>query len=200
MLACPARLPKLAVNLFFQLHTDTELDLSWLRQQPCSSLTIQVYVGTDEPTVQHMLVDELRQLPVDVLIVDFADGLSLSSDIQILYQQLSISTEYTLRVGSEAFGNASQALQALPHSPKIRITFDGEASRPRYVSWSAVSSQAAKVMINMRGQTLHMVGHHHADYDAPWQLFIEQAEQVCGLHGAHAHDKVFVNQDQSMQF
>ena len=198
-LRCPLQLPRLQVDLRFQLEHESELDLSWLQQQPCSKLIIQVHVGTDEPAQHALLVDQLRQLPnIHELMLNISEGLSLGVETQCLYQQLTISQEFHLWGDSEAFASTSQALRCLPSSPLIRISFtDRKDGPPVFIDWAAVVNQAGRVCVSLDGRTLKMVGGRaiSANLAKPWQLSIHKARSVCGLDGVHAGDRVTVTQE-----
>ena len=164
-LACPFLVPELqsfSLGLVLDVKT-TGVNLSWLHQQPCRKLMVQVHVCTASPEAHRQLIDQVIQAPVSVLTVHW-QGPKLPHRLQSMWAELNIIQEVDLRYkGPELFTSARKALQALPDCPRIVIWADfgtrSPARRAFYLSGAAIRSHATKVQLVLRKHMdLHMVG------------------------------------------
>ena len=183
LLACPlpVTMPELDVFLKFELADETRVDLSWLAQQPCSSLKLCITLRTALTAQHRMLVDCLLQLPrLHALIMRVQQ--SMPAEIQQMWAELTVIEALRVQMGDAAFASADQALQALPVSPNTRIRPDFRSKNrdPLFFAWSAV---AADTFLCSDGREVHMQGSPPDPTEKPWQLSVHTAPAVLGLWG-----------------
>ena len=185
-LACPGLiLPELELELNIKLDlASSDNRLSWLQQQPFSKLSIGITICTSEPACHQKMIDQLQQLPVDHLLVDWRVPPSLQ--LQLLWQAVTPSSSFRLWVNNfEDVPSAATTLQALPCCPRteIRAPFYFSREEPLAVTWAALS-RTSKFGIHLGpGQDLHVLGAPGStpDIEGPWQLVVHGGQRAHGL-------------------
>ena len=187
-LASPIHLPELDISLSLTVEVGAALDLSWLMLQPYSRLALRIEVKTVNLEAHMHIIRQLQSLRVDKLRLHLNRG--VPPNLQDMWAALHIRQHLMVWALPSAFRSASQALQALPSCPsiKIMIGFDdyvGKAS-PVFMTWAALTSSASCHRLFMGGHDLHVLGCSagHPDFQGQaWQLTVCEANQVHGLHG-----------------
>ena len=185
-------LPALSVSLRLAVKHDTVMDLSWLHQQPCSALSVEIYMQTGMPSQHQLAVSQLLLLPLHSLSVYPRCGFPLN--LQSMWQRISPSNSFTLDVSGS--GPASGVLQALPHCRRIILSTWGSEL---VLEWAAVSSRAARYSLHSYQGRPRILGAPQSGLGVPahlegaWQLTVRSSTSVPGLQGACAHGHFLQN-------
>ena len=151
-------LSELDVSIQFALDSNTVLDLGWLLLQPCKTIDLHITVCTVLLAQHTMVISQLQQLQVHSLTLVWQ--LYCPLGIQLLWQQLQITSCLSLWLCQDVCSSAEEALQALPCSPDIEVRADiqRDGSLPVFITWAAVTAQPAKVSLVAGNSPLHLLG------------------------------------------
>ena len=164
-LACPLCLPALDVSISMQYHSISLLDFSWLRRQPCSSLSFHVCICTASPTEQQELMRQLQPLPVSSLTLNFHDSQNTPRDVLRLWREpfpdvvfehewVPACPQHWLQHGLCAFSQHSQAKSACAHTLRGHGGEQAMQLTAAQVLWCTCSAQRGI----MTGSTTAVLG------------------------------------------
>ena len=189
-LACPllAPLPQLEVRIHFQLRGHTQLDLSWLLQQPCAHLCVAISPVTTLPAQHKHVVECLQSLPA-VHELDLTD-FRFTPELQLIWSEVHIKERLTLDViPIHLLSGARWPLLAFPSCPDIAV--DVSTDHEVAVDWAAVTRHAGRISFHMGELNFRMLGGCALpSLQGPWQLTVHDALSVQGLQGAHVSGSV----------
>ena len=177
---CMARLDHLSITLLVGCQ---DADLSWVHDQSCSFLGVNVCVNVPDLTKNSLLVAELEGLNLSHLSLDLAT--EWRSELQSMWSGLSTGKLNIGMFGPHLAGTEAVPLQFLPRSENTMISlYRCKTQRAFYIKWALLSSQAANVVIMAYGLTLHVLDASMSDIEGmqqPWQLTVWAASSVVGL-------------------
>ena len=196
-LVSPLNLPELEVSLSFCLATDSVLDLSWLRHQPCSRLSVDIRITTGLPSLHQRVTEQLLPLRLHSLCLQWQ--VPFLTHLQRMWHRISPCQALELLVGFPA-----PALQFLPRSVKTSISegcrFGGAAEADLLLGWAAVSSHAGSFSLFTEYASRVCIldapstgCSNPTGIEGPWQLKIRTSSlttSVLGLQGLQARGRV----------
>ena len=176
-LQAPVQLPVLQSLVISKiLLSSPSIDLKWVQQQPCNGLGLDILANTSDVARHAAVIEQLSQMTLHRLWLDMK--VPFTSELQALWGGLeTVYLELVLWVPT------SDPLQILPRCSELHWGYDSQDEGPAYVSWAALTSRAARIVLHTDGE-LHVVGAgRSAPYHLhePWQLEVANASAVYGL-------------------
>ena len=201
LLSCPIRLPQLQ-ELQIELRVDSaDVDLSWVQLQACPGYDCTVHLAVEEAAKQKAVVTQLRSLTIRTL--SLSSGRPFTSVLQKMWSQLRVCSLH-IKVGTEMFVYASEALQHLPKTCSKLVIETEYHSRDRdiFIHWAAVACHGMNVQITTESfASIQILHAGHAAMAAlsclqqPWQLVVQGAKSVHGLPATLATSKTYFQQN-----
>ena len=185
-------LPALSVSLRLAVEHDTVMDLSWAQQQPCTELSVEIFIETGFPAQHQLAVSQLLPLPLHSLTVHLRCEFPVN--LQVMWQRTRPRTSFTLDMSG--CGPAGCVLQVLPKCPRLKVSL---WVTDMLLNWAAITSQAAQISLRSYQGQIHIPGAPPGGFGAPthlegaWQLTVRSITRVPGLQGACAQGHFLQN-------
>ena len=157
-----------------------EIDLKWVQHQPCSRLELVVGADTADIAKHAVIVKQLIHMAPSS-----HSAIKLSLDMKVpftLELQALWSGLRVMRFDLYLTADTWAPLQMLPRCSELHLGCSGDDYSAQ-ISWQALSSRAARILVNMNGE-LHVTGAGSSapdNLDQPWQLGVICASSICGL-------------------
>lgn len=182
LLTSPIQLPCLKFLYIEHVALNApELDLSWVLQQPCQDLWVDMIVDTADLAKHADAVEQLRQVPLTTLSLHLT--MPFTSAMQAIWSQLTLQHLRMTVSSPSVFSQDTEPLQALPHGCMCLFVDASDRDLANiYISWPALTRRGVRIELQLADAHLHVLGDAVCPdhLEEPWQFSVLSAG---GMHG-----------------